>query len=136
MQRWVFGKLGCTVTAFIMYFVGCTSIYLLTALTYERFMFLRDHMICVRSSNNRNSYLKILICIFLGLFWSMLPLFGWSHYSLEGLKTSCSIEWNEKVANVLSYNITILIAVFLIPLALMIYFNFKLISMVSLIFFK
>ena len=55
-----------------------------------------------------------LSCI-LGVIWPIMPLLGWSHYSLEGNLTSCSIEWSEKSFNVISYNITILICVFIIP---------------------
>ena len=34
-------------------------------------------------------------------FYNRLPFFGfWSHYSLEGLQVSCSVEWKEKSFNV------------------------------------
>jgi hypothetical protein len=34
--RWVFGKFGCIASAYLMYFVGCTSIYLIAAISVER----------------------------------------------------------------------------------------------------
>jgi hypothetical protein len=46
----------------------------------------------------------------------MAPMFGWSHYSLEGALTSCSVEWFEKSFNVISYNISMFIFVYFIPL--------------------
>lgn len=70
-------------------------------------------------------------CFILGLIWATLPIFGWSHYSLEGVQTSCSVEWNEKNFNVLSYNVTILIAVFILPVSIIAYTNIRLILMVE-----
>ena len=32
----------------------------------------------------------------MGIFWAIIPLFGWSEYSLEGALISCSVEWNKK----------------------------------------
>ena len=78
----------------------------------------------------QNSILSTKISIFVSfigaLAWAMMPLFGWSYYSLEGGLTSCSIEWSEKSFNVISYNITILICVFIIPLIVIIGSNLAL----------
>ena len=74
-------------------------------------------------------------CLVLGLIWPILPLFGWSHYTLEGALTSCTVEWAERSFNVVSYNITIWICGFLIPLIIIVYTNYKLIGIV-LFFYK
>ena len=71
-----------------------------------------------------------LSCI-LGVIWPIMPLLGWSHYSLEGNLTSCSIEWSEKSFNVISYNITILICVFIIPVSVIIYCDVNLVMKVK-----
>ena len=34
--RWLFGKVGCDLSAFIMYTVGCSSIHMLAALSVQR----------------------------------------------------------------------------------------------------
>jgi hypothetical protein len=68
-------------------------------------------------STDTNTKRKILIAIGLslgcGAFWSITPLLGWSHYSLEGALISCSVEWNEKTPSVLSYNIAITIYLYI-----------------------
>ena len=74
---------------------------------------------------------SIMACLMLGLLWPVLPLFGWSHYTLEGALTSCTVEWAERSLNVVSYNITIWIGGFLIPLVIMVFTNYKLIRIVS-----
>ena len=126
----MFGKMGCSLSALFMYWSGCTNIYILIALSYSRYEDLRRQMLGLGSPTVKDCCLKIITCILLGLFWASLPLFGWSYYSPEGLGTSCSVEWNEKSFNVLSYNITILITVFLIPLILLIYINVLIIRIV------
>ena len=73
----------------------------------------------------------IVLAFLIGLFWSTMPLLGWSEYSLEGAMISCSIEWNKQTPSVLSYNISISIFVYFIPLFLLIYTNLKIISFVG-----
>jgi hypothetical protein len=43
---------------------------------------------------------------------------------------SCGVEWQDNSANVLSYNITILIFAFLLPLIVLIITNVKIIKIV------
>ena len=39
MGRFVFGKYGCYISSFIMYFVGCFSIYLLVIISFFRYVY-------------------------------------------------------------------------------------------------
>lgn len=128
--RWIWAYQSCIFTAFFMYWIGCSSIYLLVALSIERLYIIYEPL-SVRYVN-RSLYVKAVVaCILLGLVWPLLPLFGWSHYSFEGYDTSCSVEWSERSMNVISYNITILFFVFVIPLLILVYTNVKLIYAVS-----
>ena len=65
--------------------------------------------------------LAIIFSLTLGLVWSALPMFGWSEYSFEGVKISCSVEWNKKTTSVISYNICTFFIVFVMPLFMFIY---------------
>ena len=38
--RWPYSKEFCTVSGFIVYFIGCTSIYIMVAISLERYAFL------------------------------------------------------------------------------------------------
>jgi hypothetical protein len=86
-------------------------------------------------SANTNTERKMLSAIGLslgcGAFWSITPLLGWSHYSLEGALISCSVEWNEKTPSVLSYNIAITIFVYLLPLCTFFFTSAKVFHIVS-----
>lgn len=127
--RWLFKEIGCIVSGFLMYLIGCTSIYIMVLVSVERYYLIQNSF---KTKINTNQVVfSILVCFFLGFAWAIFPLFGWSHYSLEGAHTSCSVEWNEKSFNVISYNITILITVFIIPVIAIAFTNIKLIFMVK-----
>jgi len=83
--------------------------------------------------NKKKSYVAILMCVLLGLFWSSMPILGWSHYSLEDSLTSCAVEWKEHSLNVTSYNVAIFVFVFIIPFGVILMANFKMILIVCII---
>ncbi|CAF1044098.1 unnamed protein product [Brachionus calyciflorus] len=128
--KWIFGKNVCIITAYIMYFIGCTSIYLMAAISFERFYIIYKPL-RIRSLNMKTNLIIIFVCSLNGLMWATFPLIGWSHYSLEGDMTSCSVEWKERTTNVSSYNITIFSVVYLIPFLLILISNTKIILIVS-----
>lgn len=118
-----------------MYFTGITSIYILVALSLERYYIINSQV-----NNffvNKKTVLRLVgFCVMNGLIWASFPLFGWSYYSLEGANTSCSVEWNERSMNVVSYNLAMFVFVYFIPLVVICVSNFKLIFMVIFIAFK
>jgi hypothetical protein len=127
----MYGRGGCVLTGFIMYFIGTVGVYLMVAMSIERFMIIYKPM-SIKKLTHRVLALVIGVCMLLGLFWSILPIFGWSRYSLEGAGTSCSVEYNERSLNVISYNVAMFVFVFFVPLFVIIGLNTKLVMMVKL----
>lgn len=123
-QRWTSTKHGCIFSGFIMYFSACTNVFLMSFISIERYYILK-YPTRLKRLNKKKIITSISISIFLGLFWSLAPLIGWSHYSLEDSLTSCSVEWKERNLNVLSYNIFIFVFVFGIPFSVIIFTNIK-----------
>lgn len=127
--RWVFKPIGCEFSAFVMYFVGCSSIHLMAAISVERYYTIKNRLI-----NEVISYktkIKIIsICLLSGFFWAVLPILGWSNYTLEKSRTSCSVVWHHKSLLVISYNITVFIFVYLIPLIIMVTAYIRILSLV------
>lgn len=146
-------KLKLTASGFIMYTVGCMHIYLSTAISIERFYVIYNPY-AIRKVSAKKTLIAILICFLLSIFWAVCPLFGWSRkltsikhinlfnflfheykgYSLEGGLTSCSVEWAERSLNVQSYNITIWIFAYIVPLIIIIYCNVHMLIIVSRLF--
>ncbi|RNA28085.1 melanopsin [Brachionus plicatilis] len=127
--KWMFKRAGCVFAGFAMYSIGCTSVYLLTAISFERFYIIYKPL-SIKTLNYKFSIIIIIICVLVGIVWALFPVFGWSHYSLEGSLTSCSVEWNERSVNVVSYNITIFTFVYVLPLCALIFSNIKLIIII------
>ena len=75
-------------------------------------------------------------CALCALVWSTLPLLGWSHYSLDVARTSCALEWMEQSASVISFNTTIFVFVFLVPISLIVVFNAKLVIFLDTFYHK
>lgn len=131
INRWLFGRLGCTITAFLIFWSGSVTIYTLAALSHGHYESLKSQIMGRKMPTIRQSCFKVFMCNLIALLWTLMPVFGWSSYSLEGIGTSCSIQWTEKSFNVKSFSITVLITVFVIPLLVIIIYNIKLIRIVS-----
>lgn len=59
------------------------------------------------------------------LVWSVPPVLGWSSYVQEGVGTSCSINWKSREANPASYSLCLIVACFVIPVAVIVYSHYK-----------
>jgi r-opsin len=88
------------------------------------------------SITTKQTCIIILCAYILALFWTLMPVIGWSTYDYEGTGASCSIKWEERSLNVISYNITILIFVYLIPVIIIIIMNVKILKNVIKFFKK
>ena len=89
----------------------------------------------IRQNQSKMAKPMILIAISLSLFWSLMPLIGWSRYSLESALTSCSPEWRDHSLNVISFNISIIFCVLGVPFTILIVSNIMLIRIVCLVLF-
>jgi len=59
------------------------------------------------------------------LFWSVMPLCGWSGFELEGIGTSCSLRWKSRNRLDLSYHICLILACYVLPVSVMIASYYK-----------
>ncbi|CAF0986542.1 unnamed protein product [Adineta ricciae] len=122
--RWLYGKYLCYYEGFLAYFVGMIGLYLLTALSLNRYWLIVAPTKS-KNPNYRSSYTLIALAIIGSFFWAITPVFGWSHYTLEGVLTSCSIRWQDRTLNVISYNIMMFLFGYIIPLCILLYCNIK-----------
>ena len=127
--KWIFNKWGCISIGLIMFWIGTTSIYLMTAISFQRFYIIYNPF----DTNNFSYKINIniiLLSILIGFIWSIFPIIGWSYYSLEGSLTSCGVEWRKKNFNIISFKIAIFIFVYLIPLTIIVFSSYKLVLLV------
>ena len=79
-------------------------VYMMSVISYERYYVLK-HPSKRNAINRKTAILAISASLTISLFWSMIPLLGWSKYTLEDGLTGCSLEWKERNFNIISYNI-------------------------------
>ncbi|CAF5040459.1 unnamed protein product [Rotaria sp. Silwood1] len=120
--RWMFSYVGCVLEAIIAYFAGCSNMYMLCLISIDRY-FVVTRLCSTSVILVKHAYITVLCGYLLALFWTLLPVIGWSSYDYEGVGASCSVKWEERSLNVTSYNLTIFIFVYLIPVIIIIVTN-------------
>ncbi len=85
----------------------------------------------MKNINFKTTMMGSLICLLCGFFWALCPMFGWSHYALEGSLTQCGIDWASQTFNVISYNVVLFVLGFFFPMILVIYCNVNLMKIVN-----
>ena len=116
--RWIYGDVGCTLIAFVACLSGLASLMHLAAASYERYVAL-VHPLNSQTFTVRYAARISLAMWLYALFWSLMPLCGWSGFEQEGIGTSCSVRWKSRRMLDLSYNICLLLACYVLPVSVM-----------------
>lgn len=96
------------------------SLCTLTLLSYERYKAVCEPRAGRRLSMRRSVTGLLAVWLFC-LFWAAAPLLGWSGYGPEGVRTSCSLAWEERSWSNYSYLILYTLTCFLFPVAVIVY---------------
>ncbi|CAF1016626.1 unnamed protein product [Adineta steineri] len=80
--RWVFGYAGCVFEAVIAYFSGCSNMYILCLLSLDRY-FVVTRSFTATTITIKQTYTSILCAYIFALFWTLMPIIGWSSYDFE-----------------------------------------------------
>ena len=125
--RWLFGEAGCTAEGFFTTLFGLGSMMHLAGAAYERYFTLNRLVYGTNeeSFGKKNAIIFSLLLWCYSLFWSLMPILGWSSYVPEGIGTSCSINWRSRKANDVSFSLCLILACFVLPTAVIIYCYFK-----------
>ena len=130
--EWLFGEAGCTAYGFLTTFFALGSMMNLAGAAYERYVTL-----CklyddgeVQFSRKKAFLLSSLLWCY-AFFWSLMPVLGWSSYVQEGVGTSCSVNWRSRESSDASYAICLMVACFLLPVALIVFCHFKAYKVIS-----
>jgi len=124
--EWLFGEAGCTAYGFLTSLFGLGSMMHLAGEAYERytaFTRLVDGDEAHFSKKKALIFSMLLWCY--SFFWSLMPVFGWSSFVQEGIGTSCAVDWRSKEASDVSFALCLMVACFLLPVAIIIYCYYK-----------
>ena len=123
--QWIYGDSGCKIIGFIATWNGLTSLMNLSAASYERYhalVFL--HKKNPTFSRRKAVYFSFAMWMY-ALFWSLMPLCGWSGFEKEGIGTSCSVRWKSQTKLDVSYNICLILACFVLPVSVIVVCYYK-----------
>lgn len=111
---WMDLGLTCVCVCPVYPAAGIVSLISLAVLSYERYSTMMAPTEA-DSSNYRKISLGIALSWVYSLFWTLPPLFGWSHYGPEGPGTTCSVNWTSKTVNNISYIICLFVFCLIVP---------------------
>ncbi|CAL8292003.1 unnamed protein product [Gadus morhua 'NCC'] len=117
---WKFGYTGCQIYATLNIFFGMASIGLLTVVAIDRYL-----SICrpdIGQKMTVRSYTLLILAAWLNaVFWSSMPIVGWSGYAPDPTGATCTINWRQNDASFVSYTMAVIAVNFVVPLGVMFY---------------
>ncbi|XP_021357733.1 rhodopsin-like, partial [Mizuhopecten yessoensis] len=119
-KRWIHGDLICTIEGFLVYVLGLTDLYLLCAISLDRYIVIAKPL-QANKINHGVAALSITACWMGGLFWSATPFFGWNYYRLEDSGVSCGVSFEPNDPSIQSYILSIFIFCFVGPFVLIMF---------------
>ncbi|XP_006637696.1 pinopsin-like [Lepisosteus oculatus] len=128
--RWLIGESGCVWYGFVNSLFGTVSLISLALLSYERYITMM-RTVEADATDYKKAVLGILVSWTYSLLWTLPPLFGWSSYGPEGPGTTCSVNWQSKSANSMSYIICFFTFCLVLPFMIIIYSYGKLLLTVK-----
>ena len=120
---WFAGHVWCTWEGFIVYLFGLSALYILTAISVDRYI------VIVKPQKSKVVSKRVALgaaiaCFGGGAFWSVLPFFGWSYYGLEAAGFYCGLSYRDRSLSNKTYIIAIFIFCFALPISIMAYCYF------------
>ncbi|XP_074113292.1 long wavelength sensitive opsin 1 isoform X1 [Cotesia typhae] len=129
-ETWVFGPLMCQLYACAGSLFGCTSIWSMTAIAFDRYNVIVKGL-AAKPMTIGGALLRILGIWLFCLAWTIFPLFGWNRYVPEGNMTACGTDYITKDWFSRSYILAYSVFVYYLPLFLIIYSYYFIISAVT-----
>ena len=129
--KWQFEESGCNAYGFLTSFCGRASIKHLAGAAFERY----DTMDrAIRGHGLFNEKRAVYFVLFLWLYspvFSIAPLANWSSYTVEGIGTSCSVDWSSLSPKAVSYTVDLYLGCFVLPLGIIVFSYYKVYKVVQ-----
>lgn len=129
-ETWVFGPLFCDLYAMAGSLFGCSSIWTMTAIAFDRYNVIVKGLSGKPLTIN-GALLRIVGIWLFSTLWTVAPILGWNRYVPEGNMTACGTDYFSKDLLSVSYLILYSIWVYFAPLFMIIWSYYYIISAVS-----
>nr|AGB67502.1 c-like opsin [Tripedalia cystophora] len=124
------GNLECKIYGCWVHLTSVASLGHLVLLAAERYWVIKYE----KKQDDRPIWKKILLVFLPWLYatlWTILPLLGWSEYAPESQHVGCAPKWISTDPLDVSYNATIMISEFFLPLAIIITIYIKIFGLIK-----
>ncbi|XP_076678586.1 long wavelength sensitive opsin 1 [Andrena cerasifolii] len=129
-ETWVFGPLFCEIYAMFGSLFGCSSIWSMTMIAFDRYNVIVKGL-AGKPLTITGALLRILGIWVFSLGWTIAPMFGWNRYVPEGNLTACGTDYFSQDILSVSYLVLYGTWVYFAPLFLIIYSYWFIIQAVS-----
>ncbi|CAM1298573.1 Uncharacterised protein g2164 [Pycnogonum litorale] len=120
MHRWLYGKAGCQIYGFMGFLSGTVMIGSMTVIAVYRYNVTKTSYECVNLTFRKAAF--IVSGVWLNaVFWSTMPLLGWSRYGLEPSLTACTIDWSHNDTSYKTFLVTYCILGYIVPFCIQIW---------------
>ncbi|KZC11099.1 PREDICTED: rhodopsin, long-wavelength isoform X2 [Dufourea novaeangliae] len=119
-ETWVLGPLFCEIYAMLGSLYGCTSIWTMTLIAFDRYNVIVKGLAGKPLTIN-GALLRILGAWLFSLIWTVAPVLGWNRYVPEGNMTACGTDYFSRDIVSVSYLVLYSLWVYFVPLFLIIY---------------
>lgn len=110
----------CEVYGMVGSLVGCTSIWTMTYIAFDRYNVIVKGL-SAKPMTNGGAVLRIAFIWAHALLWTLAPMFGWNRYVPEGNMTACGTDYLTKDWFSRSYILVYSFFVYFLPLFMIIY---------------
>lgn len=118
--KWTSGDAACDGFGFVIILVGVTNVCILSGTAVERYFVVLEKPFASRITNFKAG-MTILSCSGYGLLWATFPLAGWGRFVVEHGGVSCGPDWASSDSLPRTYNMTVFLLVFMVPMGIMIF---------------
>ena len=132
MKKWTFGVPGCKAYGFINSLCGLASMSHLAGAAFQRYDTIDRGTRGKGFFNERRAVYFVIFLWFYSFVFSVAPLVNWSSYTIEGVGTSCAVDWSSSNPTAVSYIVILFIFGFFLPLGIIVFSYYRVFKLVRL----
>ena len=100
---------------------GLVTINTLAAISFDRYTVVVRRVRPIHHISKAINLLVIVVIWLVSVLWAACPLLGWSHYTLEGIGTTCTFDYLTRTARNTSFVVMLMVFNFGLPLILIVF---------------
>ncbi|XP_070186383.1 retinochrome-like [Littorina saxatilis] len=113
--KWLYGDKMCQAYAFEGMFVGLVAIGFVISLCIERYI-VSARKEAMQENPSAFYWVATVLIVGNATFWAVMPVLGWSRYSIDHTGATCAIDWENPDEGYMSYMTVLSVFSFGLPM--------------------